>query len=72
MSLPKLTEVEYKEMKEDFINIYEDYIWFMEISANFFDNMYGNIYEEYIEYNKYAEVEEEVEEEEVEEEEDEE
>ncbi len=64
MSLPKLTDVEYNEMKEELIEMYQDFMYFLEISGYFFDNMYGNIYEEYIEYNKYADVEEEDEEEE--------
>ncbi len=63
MTLPKLTQVEYEEMKEELTETYYDFMWFMEISAYFFDSMYGNIYQDYIEYNKYAEIEEEYEEE---------
>ncbi len=51
-------------MKEELTETYYDFMWFMEISAYFFDSMYGNIYQDYIEYNKYAEIEEEYEEEE--------
>ncbi len=44
MTLPKL------DNEEDFfeeINImYQDYIWFLEVSGEFFDAMYGNIYDD--------------------------
>ncbi len=40
MTLPKLSDDEYEEM-------YEDYVWFLSISTEFFDNMYGNIYNDY-------------------------
>ena len=59
MSLPKLTEVEYQEMKEELIETYQDFMWFLEISGYFFDNMYGNIYQEYIEYVEKEEKEDE-------------
>ncbi len=45
MTLPKLSEHEYEEMKEELILFYEDIIWFISVSADFFDNMYGNTYE---------------------------
>lgn len=47
MILPKLTEHEYEEIKEDFISLYEDMLWFINTSTEFFDNMYGNIYQDY-------------------------
>ncbi len=59
MTLPKLTDFEYEEMTEELTETYYDFLWFIEISADFFNSMYGNIYQEYIEYNKYDEVEEE-------------
>lgn len=46
MMLPKLTEYEYEEIYEDFDEIYEEFLWFISISGNFFDNMYGNICKE--------------------------
>jgi hypothetical protein len=45
MSLPHLSEIELKEMNEDLIQLYYNTLWFLEVSGLFFDNMYGNIYE---------------------------
>jgi hypothetical protein len=44
MSLPKL------ENEEDFFEeaniMYQEFMWFLEVSGDFFDAMYGNIYED--------------------------
>jgi hypothetical protein len=55
MTLPKLTEHEYEEINEEFILFYQDIIWFINVSGDFFDNMYGNIYEDYYIKNKEEE-----------------
>jgi hypothetical protein len=63
MTLPKLSYFEYEEMNEEMdeelIVFYQKFIWFISISSEFFDNMYGNIYEDYYIKNKEYEEEEE-------------
>ncbi len=57
MTLPPM---DIEEFYEEFHLMKEDYIWFLEAIAPFFDKMYGNIYE----YDEYDENEDENEDEE--------
>ncbi len=46
MSIPELYDSELEKVEYLFINVYNNMLIFLDISTLFFNNMYGNIYED--------------------------